>query len=98
MNCWSYFVNFSFSGYGTAILFKNLEKSDIQSTEEYLRNRLPIALDSALAEKNMEYTVSKKMWFFCSFAQHFAFSPGELKTLFALVRHVKQIVDNRMSC
>lgn len=41
------------------------------------------------------------MWFFGPFAsapQHFAFPPGELKTLFALVRHVKQIVDQPNEC
>lgn len=97
----SYFVKFSFSGYGTALSFKDLEQSDIQSTEEYVRNSLPIALESALTEKKMEYTLSEKMWFFGPFAsapQHFAFPPGELKTLFALVRYVKQIVDQPNEC
>lgn len=62
---------------------------------------MPIVLDSALTELKTEYTFNEKLWFFGPFAsmpQHFTFPPGELKTLFALVRYVKQVVDQPDEC
>lgn len=94
-------MHFSFSGYGTALSFKDLNDEDIQSTENYVRMILPSILESALAEQNLEYTLNEKMWFFGPFAsapQHFSFPPGELKTLHALVRYVKQTVDEPNEC
>lgn len=92
---------FSFSGYGTALSFKDIDETDIQAIENYIRTILPSILDSALAEQKLEYTLNEKLWFYGPFAsapQHFSFPPGELKTLFALVRYVKQKVDEPNEC
>lgn len=95
-------MNFSFSGYGTALSFKDLDKKDdIPLIERFVRTTLTTSLDSALAEQKMEYSLNEKMWFFGPFAtspQNFAFPPGELKTLFSLVHYVKQLVDQPTEC
>lgn len=96
-----YFIDFSFSGCGNALSFKDLDKSDIGPIENNVRNTLRNTLQSVLAEKNIEYTHTEKVWFFGPFAnepERFEFPPGEIGSLFTMVRFVKRIVDEPNEC
>lgn len=86
-----------FNGFGTALAFKDTTEDDITSVQSYVRDDLPIILDSALQDQGLNYDHRQKMCFFGAYASapaNFKFAPGDLKTISAMVRHVKSTVDS----
>lgn len=92
----------SMCGYGNALSFKDVEDSDIEYVQTFIRNRaLSVCskmFDESLSENNEGLLNSDQMTFifgttYAAIPDQFVFHLGDIKTIKKLVEHVKSAVD-----
>lgn len=96
------FVDFSLSGFCDAFAFKNLNDIDIEAIENYMRQK---ALDAVATElsKSIDDTCDVLLdnqqmieifgETYAACPEQFQFLPGQKSLIYALVSHVKKMVD-----
>lgn len=91
-----FFYQFSFSGFGCAYAFKDITDDDINSIEEYTKNKLYLIWNLSVAENGCVPNRRHKVSCFGQFSSQpllFTFLPDEKEFIHTMVHHVKQIVD-----
>lgn len=86
---------YSFNGFGTASMFKDITEADMNGAEKYVREIMPLLMDEYLKETTTIGNVQSSCFFgaFHSKPSDFSFLPNEKEAIFALSMRVKEIVD-----
>lgn len=87
---------FSFTGFGSANIFKDIERTDIADTEIFIREHLTGILNAALSENNVKYGRREMTRFFGDFSSkptEFSFLPDEKEAIYSLALFVKKLYE-----